>query len=55
MLIFIIAGFAICLLPDNNYKAIKRMGIINMFFCAIAFVWGILCLSSESVFVYFNF
>lgn len=55
MLFFIAAAFLICLLPDNNYKTMKRTGIINMIFCAIALVWGILCLSSESVFVYFNF
>ena len=55
MLIFIAAAFLICLIPENNYKNAGKITIINMIVCAIAFVWGFLCLSSESVFVYFNF
>ena len=55
LILFTIAGFVICLVPDNNYKTQKRMNAVNMILAAAAFVWGFLCLSSESVFVYFGF
>ena len=55
MLTFVIASFIICLIPENNYRNSDKNGIINMVLCAVAFVWAFLCLSSESVFVYFNF
>lgn len=45
----------ICLIPENNYRNMNKLSVINMLLCAIAFVWAFLCLSSESVFVYFNF
>lgn len=52
---FIIAGFFICLIPENNYKNLTKNNWLYMFISAAAFVWGFLCLSSESVFVYFSF
>lgn len=52
---FIIAGFFICLVPENNYKNLAKNNWLYMFISAAAFVWGFLCLSSESVFVYFSF
>ena len=55
MLAFILAGFGICLIPENNYRAMNKLGFVSMILCAAAFVWAFLCLSSESVFVYFNF
>ena len=55
MLVFIISSFIICLIPENNYRNRNKLGIGSMFICAVAFVWAFLCLSSESVFVYFNF
>ena len=33
----------------------KKLNAVNMILCVIAFAWAFLCLSSESVFVYFNF
>ena len=55
-MLFITAfAFFICLIPENNYNNRNKLSIVNMFLCAIAFVWSFLCLSSESVFVYFNF
>ena len=30
-------------------------GLFSMILVAVAFVWGFLCLSTDSVFVYFNF
>ena len=55
LIIFTVAGFVICLVPENNYKTQDRLNIPNMFLAAAAFVWGFLCLGSESVFVYFGF
>lgn len=55
MLSFIVAGFVLCLVPENNYRAQAKRNIFNMVMASVAFVWGILCLSSDSVFVYFNF
>ena len=55
LLIFTVAAFIICLVPENNYKSQAKRNVINMIMAAAAFVWGFLCLSSESVFVYFNF
>ena len=55
MLLFILAGFIICLVPENNYRQGNKLGIVSMVLCAAAFVWAFLCLSSESVFVYNNF
>ena len=55
MLIFIVSAFLICLVPDNNYRNIGKTSVFSMCACAVAFVWAFLCLSSESVFVYFNF
>ncbi len=56
MLIFftVLASF-ICLVPENNYKNMKKINVFNMIMCAIAFVWSFLCLGTESVFVYYNY
>ena len=55
MLIFLCAAMGICLIPDNNYRSMKKNNYMIMIIAAVAFVWGFLCLGSESVFVYFNF
>ena len=55
MVIFILAAYIICLVPENNYKKMDKTNGFTLAVCMIAFVWGFLCLSSESVFVYFNF
>ena len=55
LLFFTVAAFAICLIPDNNYNKHKSNNWITLPLSAVAFVWGFLCLSSESVFVYFGF
>ena len=55
LLIFTIAAFWICLIPDNNYNKLKNNNWITLPLAAAAFIWGFLCLSSESVFVYFGF
>ncbi len=56
MLIFVVAGFGICLVPENNYRKLKeRNGWVALMMSTTAFLWSFICLSSESKFVYFNF
>lgn len=55
MIMYIVGALTICLVPENNYKNVKKLNIGSMLLAAIAFVWGVICLSGESVFVYFNF
>ena len=55
MLLFLVFSFIICLIPENNHRTLNRLHAFNMIVCAIAFLWGFLCLSSESVFLYFDF
>lgn len=55
MLVFVFASFGICLLSENNYRRLRKNSVCTMIFAAIAFIWAFLCLSKESVFVYFNF
>lgn len=55
MMIYIIISCGICFLFENNYRKLKETPWFMMAISAIAFVWGVICLSGESVFVYFNF
>lgn len=55
MLLFILSGYGICLMPENNYRNLKKNSWFLLVPSSIAFIWSFLCLSSESVFVYFNF
>jgi len=55
LLLFVFCGFGICLIPENNYRRLKHNNWCTMILASVAFVWGFLCLSSESIFVYFNF
>ncbi len=55
MLLFSIAGLGLCLIPKNNYRKLDDNNWGMLFISVIALVWGILCLSSESVFVYYDF
>lgn len=55
MLVYLISSMGICLIPGNNYKNRDKMHAGTMVLAAIAFVWGFICLSSETIFVYFNF
>lgn len=55
MIIFVIAAYVICLVPNNNYREKNRLNIANMFLTALCLVWGILCLGTESTFVYYGF
>lgn len=55
LILFIFSAFFICLVPENNYRNLTKNNWIYMVVSAIAFVWGFLCISTESVFVYSNF
>ena len=55
MILYVLFAMGICLIPENNYKNLEKRSICRMLLAAVAFVWGFICLSSESVFVYFNF
>ena len=55
MLLFIIGAGGICLSPENNYNTMRKISWVSMILSVISFVWAFVCLSGESVFVYFNF
>lgn len=55
MLIFIIAAYAICLIPQNNCQTMKKINFINMILSAVAFLWAFLCLGTETVYIYSGF
>ena len=52
---FFTAAFLICLIPENNYRNKGKRTLFGAIICALLLVWGILCLSGESTFVYFGF
>lgn len=52
---FIVFSLCVCFVPENNYRNLKKMTPVIMILAAFAFVWGFICMSGESVFVYFNF
>lgn len=54
-LIFMLGAFLLCLISENNCRNLTRNHLLYMPVAAAAFVWAFLCLSSESVFVYFGF
>ena len=55
LLVYLIISFSVCLIPENNYKNHKSLSFMSMISSAILFIWAFICLSGESVFVYFNF
>ena len=55
LLLFTLAGFFLCLVPKNNYKNLKKNSYFMLILAIAAFLWSFLSLTSESVFVYFNF
>lgn len=55
LLLFVFSAFFLCMVPENNYKTLTKNNWKYMILSAIAFVWGFLCISTESVFVYSNF
>jgi len=55
MLVFLLVAGLICLIPENNYRNKDKLSVASMLLAAVSFVWGVLCLGSESTFVYFGF
>jgi D-alanyl-lipoteichoic acid acyltransferase DltB (MBOAT superfamily) len=55
MVILFFASLVICVIPQNNYRKLNHISFVTMFMAAIAFVWGVICLGGESVFIYNNF
>jgi len=55
LLLFLLGAMLLCLIPENNCKSISENHYFHAVLAAGAFVWAFLCISSESVFVYFNF
>ena len=55
MIAFILAAGIICLVPENNYKKKDKLTAGAMLLASVSFIWGIICLGAESVFVYFGF
>lgn len=53
--VFVMTALGICLLAENNYRRMTKLLAGNMIFAAIALAWGILYLSTNTVFVYFGF
>ncbi len=52
---YLIVALGICLLPGNNYRSLHVLSVRTLILAALAFLWGLISLSNESVFVYFNF
>lgn len=55
MLIFILMACLVCFVPENNYKKKDSLNLGLLLLASFAFIWGILCLGTESIFVYFGF
>ncbi len=55
MLVFILAACIICFIPENNFRKIDKLSFASLILSVLSFVWGVLRLGSESVFVYFGF
>ena len=55
MWVYLAAAMIICFFLPNNYRRLEKTGAYHVILCAVAFVWGFLCLGSESVFLYFNY
>ena len=55
MILFLISALLICLIPQSNYRSMRKTNMLQLVLSVIFFVCGFLSISSESVFVYFNF
>ena len=54
-LAYLLISLELCLLPGNNYRSRHVLSIRTLIFAIIAFIWGLISLSGEAHFVYFNF
>lgn len=55
LFMFSFVGMFVCIIPDNNYNRIGRINFCNMFISASALILSLLCLGTESVFIYEGF
>jgi alginate O-acetyltransferase complex protein AlgI len=55
MAAFLIVSFLICLVPINSYRKREKLDMPELILAVASFVCGLLCIGSESVFVYFGF
>ena len=55
MWIFIFMASFICFVPENNFRREKKLGISSLLLSSVAFIWGVLCLGTESTFLYYGF
>ena len=55
MAIFLAASFFICLVPENIFRNKERSDTKSLVLAVVSFVFGLLCVGSESVFLYFGF
>lgn len=55
MFLILFFAFGISLIPENNYRNLKKVSFPVIFLAGIAFTWAVICMGGESVFVYFNF
>jgi len=55
LLLFYLAAFLLCLLPENNYRRQKQLSPATALLAVLAFFFAFIHLGGESVFVYFNF
>ncbi len=53
--VFMAFVFSLHLLPGNTYRRFKNNSAWIMLLAALLFVWALLCLGSESVFIYSGF
>ncbi len=53
--LFLLAGFVICLVPQNNYQTRKNKNLLSAVTAALAITWSILSMVSGSTFIYQNF
>ena len=55
LILFTVMAAIICFFPQNNYRAKDKFGPVSLVLAAFAFIWGALCLGTESEFLYFGF
>ena len=55
ILFYLLFCFVLCLCFENNYRNRRKRNWATMAVSAAAFIWSVISLSSETVFLYFNF
>ncbi len=55
MILYTVFAFAVCLIPKNNYRVLKKLSVLSMLMGALSLFWCLFCLGTESSFIYLNF